>query len=253
MPTKVRFLRQERTLCASMLEHRYHGDVDERDIPSLQAQLDEITSNTRRLVQADRLATNENAIAGLFAQGVEDRILAVGAKAPEFSLPDAISGKLIHSADLLALGPLVVNFFRGRWCPYCVTELEMWRELYPALRERGALLVAISPQTLRQSDFTVQQHALRFPLLRDEGAGLAEKFGIAYTPSQEMQNYYRSILVNIPFINTGINALKPATDAAWRLPLPATFVIGQDGVLRFAEAHADFRVRPEPADVLATL
>lgn len=236
-----------------MLEHRYHGEVDDRTIPSLQPQLDEITANTRRLVQAERLAINENAVAELFGTGIEDRILQVGSKAPEFSLPDAISGKPIQSADLLALGPLVINFFRGRWCPYCVTELETWRELYPTLRERGALLVAISPQTVRQSDFTVQQHALRFPLLWDQGAALADKFGVGYTPSTNMQQYYRSILVNIPFINTGQNALKPATDAAWRLPLPATFVVGQDGIIRFAEAHADFRVRPEPADVLAAL
>ncbi|WP_263409868.1 peroxiredoxin-like family protein [Terriglobus tenax] len=227
--------------------------MDDRTIPSLQPQLDEITANTRRLVQAERLAINENAVAELFGTGIEDRILPVGSKAPEFSLPDAISGKPIQSADLLALGPLVINFFRGRWCPYCVTELETWRELYPTLRERGALLVAISPQTVRQSDFTVQQHALRFPLLWDQGAALADKFGVGYTPSTNMQQYYRSILVNIPFINTGQNALKPATDAAWRLPLPATFVVGQDGIIRFAEAHADFRVRPEPADVLAAL
>jgi len=236
-----------------MPRHVYHVRVDEQSIPVLQTQLDEITANTRRLVQAERLEINENAIAELFATGIEDRILPVGSRAPEFSLPDAISGKPIRSADLLALGPLVINFFRGRWCPYCITELETWRELYPLLRERGALFVAVSPQTVRQSDFTVQQHALRFPLLRDEGSELAEKFGIAYTPSSAMQQYYRSILVNIPFINTGQNALKPATDAAWRLPLPATFVVGQDGTIRFAEAHADFRVRPEPADVLAAL
>ncbi|MGO4211257.1 redoxin domain-containing protein [Terriglobus sp. YAF25] len=104
--------------------------MDEQSIPVLQTQLDEITANTRRLVQAERLEINENAIAELFATGIEDRILPVGSRAPEFSLPDAISGKPIRSADLLALGPLVINFFRGRWCPYCITELETWRELY---------------------------------------------------------------------------------------------------------------------------
>ena len=220
---------------------------------ALQSKLDEITQNTRKLVQAERLAISEEAIAELFATGIEDRMLAVGSRAPEFTLPDAISGKPIHSTDLLALGPLVISFFRGRWDPYCVTELEVWRDLYPQMRERGALLVAVSPETLRQSDFAVQQYQLQYPLLQDVNCDLAEKFGIAYPVSLKLQRYYRSILVNIPFINSGKNVMAAPDDAVWKLPLPATFVVNREGVVTFAEAHADFRVRPEPEDVLAVL
>ena len=128
---------------------------------SLQDQLDEITANTRNLVQPERLAIGERAIEELFATGIEDRILPVGAPAPEFALKDS-NGKLVRSRDLLALGPLVVKFFRGRWCPYCVTELETWRDLYAKIREQGALMVAVSPQTERQSDFMAGQHG--FPV-----------------------------------------------------------------------------------------
>jgi len=81
----------------------------------LQDQLDEITANTRQLVQAERLAVGERAVAELFASGIEDRILPVGAIAPEFALKDA-NGRLVRSADMLALGPLVIKFFRGRRC-----------------------------------------------------------------------------------------------------------------------------------------
>jgi len=222
----------------------------------LQPRLDEITQNTRKLVQEERLAIAERAIADLFAAGTEDSALKVGAQAPEFLLPDAISGKMIRSTDLLSLGPLVVNFFRGRWCPYCITELETWRDLQPRLREAGALIVGISPQTLRQSDFTVQQHGIPFPLLRDEGCRLAEQFGVAYLLTPEMQRYYRSILVNIPFINAGRNVMA-ATDSGqerdWMLPVPATFVLDQSGTVIFAEAHADFRVRAEPEEILSLI
>jgi peroxiredoxin len=210
---------------------------------TLQDKLDDITAQTRNLVQPERLELNERAIADLFLSGIEDKLLKPGDAAPTFALPDA-NGKLVRSADLLALGPLVVCFFRGRWCPYCVTELEAWRDLFPALRERDALLVAISPQTVRQNDFTVAQHALSFPLLRDEGARVAAAFGAAYFVPDAMQGYYRSILVNIPFING---------EQSWRLPVPATFAIGQDGVVRWSQGHADFRVRPEPTDVLKSL
>src|SRR3984885_6367647 len=139
----------------------------------LQDQLDRITQNTRALVQPERLAISEQATADLFNTGIEDRVLKPGAQAPNFVLPDALTGKPVRSEDLLALGPLVVNFFRGRWCPYCITELETWRELQPEIRRRGAIFVAISPQTPRQNDFTLQQHALTFPLLSDPGAAVA--------------------------------------------------------------------------------
>ena len=167
-------------------------------------------------------------------------------------MEDARTRKPVGSADLLALGPLVINFFRGRWCPYCVTELETWRDLHPQLRERGALLVAISPQTTRQNNFTLEQHNLPYPLLSDPGAIVAEQFGLAYTIPAQHRRYYQSILVNIPFNNAGLS-YHNATEASWRLPLPAIYVVAQDGTITFAEAHADFRVRPEPADILATL
>jgi peroxiredoxin len=210
---------------------------------SLQDQLDEITANTRKLVQAERLAIGERAVAELFASGIEERILPVGAQAPEFALQDA-HGKLVRSRDLLAVGPLVIKFFRGRWCSYCVTELETWRDLYGRLRERGALFAAISPETQRQSDFAVQQHGLQFPVLHDPEGRLAEEFGLTYTVPEYHQRYLKSIMVNLPFLNG---------EASWRLPIPATYVLARDGRVLFAEAYADFRVRPEPEDTLVSL
>ena len=210
---------------------------------TLQDQLDEITANTRRLVQPERLAIGERAVRELFDSGIEKRILPVGAAAPEFALNDA-SGRLVRSADLLALGALVLKFFRGRWCPYCVTELEAWRDLYPRLREAGALFAAISPQTERQNDFLAGQHSLPFPVLSDPGCALAERFGLAYAVPSYHRDYYRSILVNIPFVNG---------DDSWRLSIPATYVISPAGRVFYAQAHADHRVRPDPEEAMAVL
>ena len=162
----------------------------------LQERLDEITQNTRHLVQPERLAVSEQVISDLFVTGIEDGVLRPGAVMPSFALHDATSGRTVSSSDLLALGPVIANFFRGRWDPYSVTELEAWRDLYPRVRQRGALFVAISPQTLRQGDFMVQQHHLPFPVLRDENWVLAEQFGIAYELSPATEGYYHSILVN---------------------------------------------------------
>jgi peroxiredoxin len=232
----------------------------------LQDRLDAITENTRALVQPERLAVVDQVISELFSTGIEDRIAPVGSHFPAFELPDS-NGRLIHSEDLLALGPLVVNFFRGRWCPYCITELETWRDLYPQLRERGALVVGISPQTLRQNDFAVQQHKFNFPLLRDANCLLAQQLGLTWTLPPYYRDYLRSILVNIPFINHDRNSsatgYRPGRgihegpdanpDELWLMPLPATFVVLPDSTIAFSEAYADFRVRAEPLDVLNSL
>jgi peroxiredoxin len=212
-------------------------------MPHLQDQLDEITANTRTLVQPERLAISERAVEDLFATGIEQSILPLGAKAPAFTLSDA-TGRTVRSTDLLALGPVILNFFRGRWCPYCITELEAWRDLYPILRDRGVLLVAISPQTIRQSDFTQSQYEIPFVLLNDDGCKVSEEFGLTYTIPPYHQQHYRSVLVNLPFVNG---------DQSWKLILPATYVLAPDGTVLFAEAHADFRVRPEPEEVLRHL
>ena len=218
----------------------------------LQDSLDAITARTRALVQPERLAISEQACAELFATGIEDRVLPVGARAPEFELEDGLTGKPVRSADLLGVGQLVIKFFRGRWDPYCVTELERWRDLYPQVRERSALLVGISPQTRRHNDFTAQEHDLPFPLLSDPGCALAEQFGLAHTVPAAARRYYRSILVNIPAANSGLS-YDTAPDSAWRLPVPGLFLLGQNGVVRFSEGYADSKVRPEPAGLLGLL
>ena len=222
-----------------MEQERVHERLPER----LQDRLDAITERTRSLVQPERMDPNERALSELFASGVEQRLLPVGARAPEFTLED-YTGKRVRSADLLALGPLVLKFFRGRWCPYCVGELEAWQAMYHQVRATGGLIVGISPQTVRHNSFLAEQHGLRFPLLADPGLRVAEQFGLAYQVPEYHQRYQRSILVNIPYVNA---------DPSWRLLVPATYVLSPDSTVTWAQGFADWRVRPEPAEVLQAI
>ena len=221
----------------------------------LQDQLDDITMRTRELLQPERLAISEHAVEDLFASGIEERILPVGAQAPEFELMN-FNGKPVRLSDLLNFGPVVLKFFRGHWCPYCVTELEAWRELYEVLREHGALLAAISPQTAQQNDFMAGRHELPFPVLSDPGCRVATQFGLSWTVPEPLRDYYRAIFVDLAFVN-GNNGVskdgKLSDDQGWQLPLPATYVLDSAGRVVFAEAHADYRVRPEPDEAMAAV
>src|SRR5205807_5275597 len=164
-------------------------------------------------------------------------------KAPEFDLPDH-DGKNVSSADLLAAARLVLCFIRGRWCPFCVGQMEAMNFILPEMEQAEAKLVAISPQTVKQSFFMHDQHKLRFPLLSDAGNQVARQFGLTYRVPEFQQAVYRRAFVNLPFING---------DESWELPIPATFILDRDGTILYASANEDYTERPEPADTVEFL
>jgi peroxiredoxin len=194
-------------------------------------------------VPAATLECHARVIAGLKAQGLADKSLAVGERAPEFSLPDH-NGNMVSLAELLRRGRLVLCFFRGRWDPFCCGQMEAMNIALSAIEQTAASLVAISPQTVKQSFFMADQHRLRFPLLSDAGNQVARQFGLVYRLPDEQQAIYRRAFVNLPFING---------DESWELPIPATYVIDRDGTVLFASADEDYTERAEPADVLRSL
>ena len=110
-------------------------------------------------------------------------------------------GKSISSSDLLAKGRLVLCFIRGRWCPFCVGQMEAMNLILPEIEQAGATLVAISPQTVQQSFFMRDQHKLRFPLLSDAGNKVARQFGLTYRVPDEQRAVYQRAFVNLPFVN----------------------------------------------------
>ena len=116
--------------------------------------------------------------------------------------------------------------------------------IVPQIREAGAELVAISPQTVPQAFFMADQHRLRFPLLSDPHNEVARKFGLVYRVPEDQQALYRRTFVNLPHANG---------DESWELPIPATFVVERDGTISYASANADYTDRPEPLEILALL
>jgi peroxiredoxin len=188
-------------------------------------------------------AIHEQVIEELRDQGMAQRALAPGAKAPSFELKDH-NGKTVSSAELLNRGRVVICFFRGRWCPFCVGQLDAMNVILSQIRDAGAELVAISPQTVQQSFFMADQHRLRFPLLSDAGNQVARQFGVTYRVPDYQESIYRRAFINLPFTNG---------DASWELPIPAVYVVDRDGTILFAAVNPDYKERPEPGEILEQL
>ena len=188
-------------------------------------------------------AIHAQAVAELKRRHVAANILPAGAKAPAFELQDQ-DGKMVSSSDLLAKGELVLCFIRGRWCPFCVGQMEAMNLVLPQIEQAGASLVAISSQTVKQSFFMHDQHKLRFPLLSDAGNKVARQFGLTYRVPEPQEAVYRRAFVNLPFTNG---------DDSWELPIPATYILDRDGTVVYASANEDYTERPEPSEIVGML
>lgn len=193
-----------------------------------------------KFVPPATLEVHARVVAELKAKGLAANSLAVGAKAPAFTLPDH-NGEPVSSEELLGKGRLVLCFFRGRWDPFCCGQMEGMNRVLPEIEGVGASLAAISPQTVKQCFFMADQHRLHLPLLSDRGNRVARQFGLVYRVPDEQQAIYRRAFINLPFTNG---------DENWELPIPATYILDRDGSVLFASAKEDYTERPEPAEIL---
>ncbi|HWE96579.1 MAG TPA: peroxiredoxin-like family protein [Tepidisphaeraceae bacterium] len=187
--------------------------------------------------------TLEAGIAEIAATGIVEKAPKVGDKAELFELPDA-TGKTVKLEDLLKNGPVVLSWYRGGWCPYCNISLHGLVDAEPKIRELGATLVAITPETPDNASKTIKADAIPFTVLSDQGNKVADKYRIAYKVPHATLERMKSSKLDLTDRNG---------DDSGTLPLAATFVVDRHGIIRWEFVSADYRKRAEPADVLQAL
>ncbi len=211
---------------------------------TLSEQLEAYRAGWRVRVPLDRQAAMDAHVAELAAGGIGKTAKQVGDLAPAIKLPDQ-HGNAFDVASLIAKGPVVVTFYRGGWCPFCNMELKAYQNVLPRLVAAGASLVAISPETPDHVTDTAAKNELSFPVLSDVGQTVAKAFGIHYAFTKELRGVYDGFKLDIPGRNGAVDD--------WSLPLSATYVIGADGKILFADTRTDYRERTDPEDVLRVL
>lgn len=180
----------------------------------------------------------------LRVEGIGEKVLKAGQKAPSFSLKDQF-GNQVSSSELLAKGPLVVSFFRGTWCPYCDAEIDALKDAYADIRKAGAELVAITPQSTKNSQPYRSEHPVPFHVLVDEDMSVSHDFGVSYTMPEYLANLYKTVFHNdLSHINAS---------GTWQLPIPARFVITPTGTIVYVNTDPDYRYRPDPVETIEAL
>jgi peroxiredoxin len=208
-------------------------------MPALADQLNDITAH----IPADLGRRIQGGVDEVTSSGVAPG-LAVGDAAPDFTLGDAVGNQVVLT-ELLARGPVVVTFYRGEWCPYCNVQLKALQAVLPEITATGATLVAISPQAPDHTLTVTEKNELAFPVLSDLDQSVCEAYKVRFDVTGELEDLQVNVFQNDPAAQNA--------DGRRSLPAPSTFVIDRSGSVRFASVDADWRVRVEPADVVAAL
>jgi len=213
-------------------------------IPSYTEGLKELQENLSKMLPEEALAVFGKDANTLKAKHQSILKLNVEDKAPSFSLSNAV-GETISLKSLLEKGKVVLTFYRGSWCPYCNLQLNQYQHVLEELKSLGENLVAISPLTPDESLNIKEKNELQFEVLSDNCNIVARQFTTVFKNEETPIETMKSL---------GIDFNSFYADDSQELPVPAVFVIEQDGTISFAKAiDGDYRNRVEAVDIINAL
>ena len=209
----------------------------------LTASLKELADNSVKRHPGAAQDIMRKAIEDLEATDILKNAIKTGDRFPEFTLPNA-QGEIITLSEQLKKGKVVLTFYRGGWCPYCNLELKAFQQALPQIKEKGATLIAITPETPDNSLSTKQKNQLDFEVLTSENNELARSLGLVFELPEPLANLYGKF---------GINLLESQGNSENELPIAATYIVDQDGNVSYHFLSEDYKLRADPEVIIAAL
>ena len=169
--------------------------------------------------------------------------LFINSKAPDFRLKDQ-NDEWASLKDLRKKGPVVVMFYRGYWGPFCNRELKAFQDSLQMIKDKGATLVAITPESSHGIDTTIIRTGATFPLLTDEGGKLAQAYQVAFKVDDRTVNRYKM---------AGIDLLKTNNQKEAVLPVPAVYIVNKEGTITYRYFDENYKKRVSVAEILKNI
>lgn len=215
------------------------------ELPSYQQSLDqyiEKSKNEKSPFSSSDMAVMEKAGREL-ASSMPEPGIKLGEKAPDFVLNNAL-GKPVRLKDKLKEGPVVLVFYRGAWCPFCNMHLHVLQQSLPEFKKYGAQLITITPQTPDKSVAQFKEKGYPFEVLSDLDNKVMKDYKLYFELPPDLVEVYKKHGLDIEAFNgKGRNVL----------PVPGSFVINTDGVVRAMHADTDYKKRMEPSAIIDAL
>ena len=169
--------------------------------------------------------------------------LFIASKAPDFRAKDQ-HGNEIRLKDLLKKGKVVLVFYRGNWCPYCNKELSRLQDSLSLIQDKGATLLAVSPEKPEGVSQTTEKTKAEYSILHDEGLKIMKAYDVAFEVPENTITRYK---------NAGLDIEKNNGSNGRYLPVPAVYVIDQEQTVRYRFFDTDYRKRPSVQEILDNL
>ncbi|MGH1337729.1 MAG: peroxiredoxin-like family protein [Aureispira sp.] len=210
---------------------------------TLTEQLQQFKEATMTRLPQSIIQTFEESLEEIAQHQLKEKALPVGAQLPDFSLTDSQENVLhldqVHTNDFL-----VLNFYRGGWCPYCNLELRAYEQLKNEFTALGATIVGISAEVPELAAQTIQKNNLSFPVLTDRNAVFMKKLGLVFPLNANMKRDYAGFGMDFTSIHGNTN---------YELPVPAVYIINKNREIIFVHFEADYMTRIEPQQILTIL
>jgi peroxiredoxin len=216
-------------------------------LPSYRDARDDFTASRARDPDGPKFSAQEQAVMHRAAEDLARRLpdpgIKVGEKAPDFELPDAF-GQTVRLSDRLQQGPVVLVFYRGAWCPFCNLHLRTLQRSLPEFEKYGARLILVTPQQPDKSREQLKEKGYPFEVLSDIDSSVMKAYHLYFELDADLVDVYNAHGLDIVAFNgPGRNVL----------PVPGTFVIDRDGIVRAMHADTDYKERMEPAAIAEAL
>lgn len=209
----------------------------------LAKQIEQFNNELATQVPQEVLEAFGKSIEDLQKKKIEEKSIKLGEIMPEFLLPN-VKNEIINSNEILKNGKMIIAFYRGSWCPYCNLELKMLQDHLPKIKDKKAMLVAISPQSPDNSLTVVEKHNLTFEVLTDKDNLFAKQLGISFELQDFVLPYYQALEIDLMHFNKNNDN---------SLPVPAVFVIDQNGKIIYKFVDANYMNRIDIDELLQTL
>jgi len=209
----------------------------------LQQEIDNMKQSMVTQIPESVLAMMRDATDALAQSGLVEQALKAGDVMPDFDLP-VLGGGHIQLTELLKNGPVVINFYRGGWCPYCNLEMQALQQALPGIEQAGGTLISIAPELPEHAGETREKGNLTFPLLHDRDNALARQCGLVFTLPDILRPVYEGF---------GIDLQQRHGNDHFELPIPATYIVLQDRTIAYAWVEVDYTKRLDPTTIVEML
>lgn len=204
---------------------------------TLATQIEQLNDELSSQLPQEVLNAFGSSIEDLKTKNIEESSIQIGEQIPEFSLPN-VYGKKVNSTEILKNGKIILAFYRGSWCPYCNLELKSLQDNISRIKERNAVLIAISPQSPDHSLAMVEKNNIEFEVLTDHNNDFAKKLGIVFQLQDFVLPYYQNLGIDLAIFNKNNENT---------LPIPAVFVVDENNkvLYKFLDVNYMNRVNVE--------